>query len=431
MSEHNFSGTRRQFVGTGIAGIIGAGVALKPAFAAAMHNSVDDTLKIGLVGCGGRGMGAVNDSLTADPYTKVTALADVFPEEAKRGAERLRKNENLKDRIDLPEERVFSGFDAYEKLLTTDVNVVLLATPPFFRPIQLQAAINAGKHVFCEKPVASDPVGCRKVDDAAKLAKEKGLTLISGLCWRYEKGMQDIIAKIHDGALGEIKSLNSIRFNYGVDKRSPRTEGMGDMEFQLRNWYYYTWLSADFFAEQFVHELDKMSWVMQNEYPSYCICSGGRQTRTGEQNGNVYDHFSAVYHYASGIRYHATSRQQLSCSNSFQDYVIGTKGTADLMDYKIEGENPYHIRKNVNQMYLNEHIALYDSIRNGKALNNGDYMVKSSMMGIMARMSAYTGKELTWEQAWNSKLDFSPSEYSFEGKPVPAEVPMPGVTPFV
>jgi predicted dehydrogenase len=421
--------SRREFMGTGLAGMIGTGIALQPSFAAAMHVNQDEIINIGLVGCGGRGMGALNNALEADPYTKVTAIADIFPEAVKTAAERMQAS-TYKDRFDVPAEKQFSGFDAFQKLIDTDVKVVLLATPPFFRPQHLVAAIDAGKHVFCEKPVATDPAGCRKVEEAAKKAKEKGLTLVSGLCWRYENGMQEIIGKIHDGAIGDIRSLSSIRYNFGVSKKTERTPEMTEMEYQIRNWYYYTWLSADFFAEQFVHELDKISWVMQNEYPEYCICSGGRQTRA-ESEGNIYDHFSAVYHYKNGTRFYASSRQQIGCSNAFQDFVVGTKGTADLMAYKITGENPFNIRKNTNKMYVNEHIALFDSVRNGKALNNGEYMVKSSMMGIMARMSAYTGKELTWEQAWNSKLDFTPTEYSWNGTPPSSQVAMPGVTEFI
>lgn len=429
MSDSNseLSNNRRTFLKTSSAAVA-SGLALSSSLSSAAFAEGDEELKVGVIGCGGRGMGAVRDTLQADPYSKLVAMADMFPSQLESGLKNIQKG--FPDRVAVTPETMFSGFDAYQKLLATDAQIVILATPPHFRPIQLEAAIKAGKHVFCEKPVAVDPVGCRKVYDISETARAKGLTLVSGLCWRYEDGMKEIIKRIHDGQIGDITAVYSTRFNNGVEKRQPRTEGMSEIEYQLRNWYYYTWLSADFFAEQFVHELDKVAWTL-GEYPTRCISTGGRETRTGEKNGNVFDHFSTVFEYESGLRYHATTRQQAGCENEFQDLVYGTKGMANLMKYTITGQEPWRKKRNVNRMYFNEHVALYDSIRNGKALNNGEYMVKSSLMGIMARMSAYTGKSLTWDQAWNSELDLSPTEYSFEGTPPSKDVAVPGVTPLV
>ena len=421
--------SRRQFMQTAAITSL-AGLAVQSSLSSKVYAAEDNVLKVGLVGCGGRGTGAARDTLSADPHCKIVSVGDIFPDVAEATVPRLKATEYA-DRVDVTPDRIFSGFDAYQKVIDSGVDIVLLATPPGFRPMQLEAAIKAGKHVFCEKPVAVDPVGCRRVYEAGQSAKDQGLTLVSGLCWRYEDGMKEIIGRIHDGALGELKALYSTRYNAGVDKRQNRTEGMSDIEYQIRNWYYYTWLSADFFAEQFVHELDKMAWVMQDQYPDRVLSTGGRETRTGDINGNVFDHIAATFYYPNGLRYSAASRQQLSCSNEFQDWVVGTEGTADLMAYSITGKNEWKKRKNVNQMYHNEHVAMYESIRNQQALNNTEYMVKSSLMGIMARMSAYTGKEVTWEQAWNSKLDLSPSGYTFDSNPPSHQVSVPGVTPLV
>ncbi|MFN3158447.1 MAG: Gfo/Idh/MocA family oxidoreductase [Rubinisphaera brasiliensis] len=423
------SASRRQFLQTSAATTVVGTLASQLTSPAAFAGETN-TLKVGLVGCGGRGTGAARDTLSADPNCKITAIGDLFPEYTESTINRLKSTE-YGDRVTIEPDHVFSGFDAYKKVIDSGVDVVLLATPPGFRPQHVEAAINAGKHVFCEKPVAVDPVGCRTVWEAGEKARQKGLTLVSGLCWRYEDGMKETIDRIHNGAVGELKALYSTRYNAGAGKHYARTPGMSDMEWQIRNWYFFTWLSADFFAEQFVHELDKMAWVMQNEYPERVLATGGRQTRIGEANGDVFDHFAAMFEYKNGLRYHATTRHQVGCTNEFQDFVVGDKGTADLMKYNIQGENEWRKRKNVNRMYHNEHVAMYDSIRNSKALNNTDYMVKSSLMGIMARMSAYTGKEVTWDQAWNSQLDTFPKEQSFEAAAPPVEVAVPGVTPLV
>ena len=425
----NQNKSRRSFLKTSavgtVAGVVAAQVISPRAFA-----DEKTVLKVGLVGCGGRGTGAARDTLSGDPNCKIVAMGDLFREKAEASLKNLQATE-YKDRVDVDSDKIFDGFDAYQKVLNSDIDIILLATPPGFRPLQVEAAINAGKHVFCEKPVAVDPVGCRRVRAAGEVAKEKGLTLVSGLCWRYEDGMKEVMKRLHGGAIGDLQAIYSTRYLGPVGRRTARTPGMSDMEWQIKNWYFFTWLSADFFAEQFVHEIDKISWLMQNEYPKRVLATGGRETRIGKENGNIFDHFAATYYYENGLRYSATTRQQAGCSNEFQDFVVGTEGTADLMKYKIEGKNAWRKRKNVNRMYHNEHVAMYDSIRNAKALNNTEYMVNSSLMGIMARMSAYTGKEVTWEQALNSKLDLSPKSYSFDAEAPPVEIAVPGVTPLI
>ena len=395
--------------------------------------SCDDVIKVGLIGCGGRGTGAAGNTLGADPHSEIVAIGDLFPDKLQPCLDRLKKlPKEQSARVKVTPETMFSGFDAYQKVIDSGVDLILLATPPHFRPIQLDAAIEAGKHVFCEKPVGVDAVGLRKVRETCKKAAEKNLTVVSGLCWRYAEGMNEIIKRIQDGAIGEIKAVYSTRFNSGVERRVKRTEKMTDIEYQLRNWYYYTWLSCDFMGEQFVHELDKISWMLNDATPVRILATGGRETRTDKAYGNIFDHFSTTFEFENGLRYHATSRQQAGCGTSFQDLIVGTEGTADLMKYKITGKNAWRRKeKDKNSMYHNEHVALYKAIRSGKPINNGEYMVNSSMMGISGRMSAYTGKELTWEKAMNSNLDLSPSEYSFQAASPAQQIAVPGVTPFV
>lgn len=419
---------RREFLKT--SSVVATAAMLPGLQQAAYAQQAPETIKMGLVGCGGRGTGAARDALSADANVELVAVGDMFEGPTSRAISQLTKTE-FADRIKVTQDTTFTGFDAYKKVINSGVDVVLLATPPGFRPLHVEACVEAGKHVFCEKPVAVDPTGIRKVWEACQKAKEKNLSVVSGLCWRYEDGMNEIIKRIHEGQIGDVQALYSTRYNQGVEKRAARTAEMTEMEYQLRNWYYFTWLSADFFAEQFVHELDKMSWVLGDVYPTRVLCTGGRETRTGEENGNVFDHFAACFYYESGLRYYATSRQQRGCTSEFQDFVVGNKGTADLMKYQIKGENEWRIRKNVNQMYLREHQALFKSIRSGETINNGEYMCNSSMMGIMARMSAYTGKEVTWKQAWESKLDLSPSEYTMQGTPPSSEVSVPGATELI
>ncbi|MBL4883280.1 MAG: Gfo/Idh/MocA family oxidoreductase [Planctomycetaceae bacterium] len=421
--------SRRSFLKTSAAGAT-AGIVTTQMISNRAFAGEKNVLKVGLVGCGGRGTGAARDTLSGDPNCEIVAMGDLFRNKADSSLKSLQATEYA-DRVKVDSDKIFDGFDAYQKVLDSGVDVILLATPPGFRPMQVEAAINAGKHVFCEKPVAVDPAGCRRVRAAGELAKEKGLTLVSGLCWRYEDGMKEMMQRIHDGAIGDIQAIYSTRYLGPVGRRTPRTPGMSDMEWQIKNWYFFTWLSADFFAEQFVHEIDKISWLMNNEYPTRVLATGGRETRIGKENGTIFDHFAATYYYENGLRYSATTRQQAGCSNEFQDFIVGKKGTADLMKYQITGANEWRKRKNVNRMYHNEHVALYDSIRNGKALNNTEYMVNSSLMGIMARMSAYTGKEVTWEQALNSKLDLSPKSFSFDAEAPSTDVSVPGVTPLI
>ncbi len=429
-SSANPKPTRREFLKS-TAAATAAGAALDLGIARAAYVQDDPTLRVGLVGCGGRGTGAAGQTLRADPYTKLVAMGDVFEDHLEKSLENLQKSD-VAEQIEVSPENLFAGLDAYQKVVDSDVDIVLLATPPQFRPQHLKACIDGGKHVFAEKPVAVDPTGVRSVLNTSEEAREKNLFVVSGLCWRYETGMQEMVKRLHNGEIGDIVALHSVRYGGGVwDPRRTRDQVSSDLEYQLRNWYYYTWLSGDFNVEQFVHEMDKMSWIMGDEYPVSCISTGGRQTRTDKKYGNIYDHFSTIFEYENGVKYVATTRHQAGCSNSFFDHVSGSKGAADLMKYEITGENPWRRRERRTDMHQLEHNAMYAAMRNGEYINNGNYMAKSTMLGIMARMSAYTGKELTWEQAMNSELNLTPDPLSWD-TPLPLpEVAVPGVTPFV
>lgn len=420
---------RRKFLKQSLGTLATTGLVVNPALTSGAFAASSEMIKVGLVGCGGRGTGAAAQTLRADPNVELVAMADSFGDHLEKSYQNLKKTE-VQDRVKVNAEHKFVGFDAFQKLIDSGVDLVLLATPPHFRPQHLKACIDANKHVFCEKPVAVDAPGIRSVLKSTAEAKQKNLTIVSGLCWRYETGMQQMVDKIHNGGIGDIISLHSTRYLGGVAKMVKRKPEWSDMEYQMRNWYYYTWLSGDFNTEQFVHELDKQSWVM-GEYPVRCYSMGGRQTRTGEDYGHIYDHFSTVYEYANGAKYVASTRHQQGCSSMFVDTVSGTEGTATLMKYRIEGKNPWKGARRRTNMHQLEHNEMYKALRNGDVINNGEYMANSSMMGIIARMSAYTGKTLTWEQAMNSKEDLSPEKYDMAMSLPTPEVATPGVTPFV
>ena len=332
-------------------------------------------------------------------------------------------------RIVVDADRTFTGFDAYEKLLATDVDVVILATPPHFRPAHLKAAIAAGKHVFCEKPVAVDAPGVRSVLETTEAARAKNLAIVSGLCYRYDPPKRELIKRVHDGAIGDILAMQ-VSYNTGTLWSKPRQSDWSEMEFQLRNWLYFTWLSGDFNVEQHIHSLDKAAWAMKDEPPVRATGLGGRQVRVEEQWGNIFDHFSVVYEYANGVKLFAQCRQMGGCSVDVSDHLIGTKGSAEMMQATIEGPQAWRYHGPKPNMYDEEHRALFASIRSGSPLNNGVYMATSTMLAIMGRMAAYTGQTLTWDECLNSTENLTPARYDWGAITVPP-VAKPGLTRFV
>jgi len=418
--------TRREFL------VTSAAAAVASSLTSSVHAAGSDVIKVGLVGCGGRGSGAASQALKADKNVKLFAMADAFEDQLTKSLEALTKNSEIADKIDVAPERRFVGFDAYKEVIAT-CDVVLLCSPPGFRPMHLRATVDAGKHVFAEKPVAVDAPGVRAVLAACEDAKKKNLSVVSGLCLRYDNGFKETVRRIHDGAIGEVVTLFANDYRSGRPSKT-RQPDWSDMQWQMRNWYNFTWLSGDFNVEQHVHFLDVCAWVMKNEYPVSAMGMGGRQSLTGPEFGHIYDHFSIVYEYANGARFISNCRQQPGCKNDLSSQAYGTNGRAILSERKrglsIHSKTDWYFDGPQNFMYQTEHDELFASIRAGKPLNNGEYMAKSTLLAIMGRMAAYTGQQVTWEKALNSPQDLSPPKYDWNitlADPMPA---VPGVTKF-
>ena len=400
-----------------------------------VHAAGSDVIKVGLIGCGDRGTGAATQALAADSNVKLVAMADAFEDRLEKSLSILKQDEKVSSKVDVAADHRFAGFDAYEKLLSSGVDVVLLCTPPQFRPLHLRAAVDAGKHVFAEKPVAVDAPGVHSVLDTCKLARTKNLSIVSGLCLRYDNGFREIVHRLHDGAAGEILALMANDYRSGRWAK-PKQPGWTEMTYQMRNWYNFTWLSGDFNVEQHVHYLDVCAWIMNERHPVKAIGMGGRQVLTGPEYGQIYDHFSVVYEYEDGARLFSNCRQQPGCKNDMSAHVLGTKGRADIAErrkgLRIESKSgSWHYDGPENKMYQTEHDELFASIRSGRPINNGDYMAASTLVAIMGRMAAYTGQEVTWEMALNSKEDLSPARYDWNAAPPVAGIAVPGQTPFV
>ncbi|TWT31580.1 Gfo/Idh/MocA family protein [Blastopirellula retiformator] len=394
-----------------------------------VHAAGSDMLKVALIGCGGRGSGAAKNATMGDDNLKVTALCDIFPDVLAQARKRLGRA--LGDRLEVTDETCFSGFDGYKQVMETDVDVVLLATPPHFRPAHLRAAIEAGKHVFCEKPVAVDAPGCRHVFETVEMAKEKNLSIVSGLCWRYDPKVKATVEKIKDGSIGDIVAVHETYLTGTLWYRQPQPDWT-EMEHQVRNWLYYTWLSGDHTAEQHIHSLDKALWINDDAAPLSCEAVGGRLVRTDAKWGNVYDHFGMTFEFPNDVKTFAFCRQMAGCYNDVNDYILGSNGTASILGGTVtpkKGDAWKYDGPNAN-MYDEEHKALYAGIRSGNVINNGIYMTRSTMMAIMGRMAAYTGKKITWDMAINSQEDMTPKTYEWGDVEIPT-VAMPGKTKFV
>jgi predicted dehydrogenase len=395
-----------------------------------VHAGGSDLLKVGLIGCGGRGTGAAAQALTADKNTRLYAMADAFDDRLQQSLQQLKRNNSVAGQVAVTPERSFVGFDAYQQVIAC-CDVVLLCTPPHFRPLHLKAAVEAGKHVFAEKPCAVDAPGVRSVLVTAELAKQKGVSLVAGHQHRYSAGLRELAQRVHGGAIGQVLSLQANDFRGPIWVR-PRQRDWSDMTWQMRNWYYFTWLSGDFNVEQHVHMLDVSSWL-KGEYPVQAIGSGGRAVRTGELYGHIYDHFAIIYEYADGVRLFAQCRQQASCANDISLCVTGSKGKAERArdSFVITGENAWKYVGPQNEPLQTEHNELFASIRNGQPINNGEYLAKSTLMAIQGRLAAYTGQVITWEMAMNSKEDLTPPQYDWTlSLPMPP-VARPGVTKYV
>jgi predicted dehydrogenase len=395
----------------------------------------DDTLRVGLVGCGGRGSGAAQQALNADKYTRLVAVADTFRSQIDSSLAALKGDTDIAERVVVEEDMKFVGLDAFQKVID-NVDVVLLASPPGFRPVHLRAAVEAGKHIFTEKPMATDAPGVRSVVETVALAKAKNLAICAGFCWRYHNELRALFGKIHEGAIGNVLAVYGTYLTGPVKPMPPadtRPAGISDLEWQVRNWYNFTWLSGDGLVEQAVHTVDWLAWVMQDQPPESCTAVGGRQIAA--HGGNIYDHIEVNYLWSGGTRGFLAQRQITGCHNENGLYVIGDKGVAQIKpggSASIKGENAWRYKGPANNMYQTEHDEFFLSIRDGQPINNGDRMWNSTLMAIMGRMAGYTGQEVSWEQAYNSTEALVPDvSAGWDATPLPQAMAQPGVTPLV
>lgn len=391
----------------------------------------NETIRVGLVGCGGRGSGAIEQCLKADPNLRLVAVADTFRDRAEGCVNRLRGNAAVRAKVDVPAERVFIGLEAYNQVIP-QVDLVLLATPPGFRPTHIRAVIAARKHLFTEKPVAVDGPGIRAVLAAYEEANRHNLTVVAGTQRRYQTGYLQSMERIRDGALGTITSARCY-WNQGSLWHRARDQNMTDVEWMIRNWLYFTWLSGDHICEQHVHNLDAVNWALGNAHPIKCVGMGGRQVRTQAHFGHIFDHFAVEYYYPNNVHVMSMCRQIDGCANNVSEAVTGTRGSwASNVNrqYVITGERPWTFaHRSDNQPYEAEHVELIRSIRGSRQrINDLRQVAESTLTAIMGRMSAYTGKEVTWEQALNSQQNLLPDRLTWDTRiPMPA-VAVPGST---
>ena len=435
--------SRRDFVAAAGSFAAAASVLADPV-ARTAHAAGSDRLKVGLVGCGGRGTGAASQAISADTGVVLWAVADAFADQVKAGAsplgrtveEKAKDNASFKTRFDCPSERQFAGLDSYKQVIDA-CDVVLLSAPPAFRPLHLKAAVEASRQIFCEKPMAVDAAGLRSLRDTVKVATEKHLSLVSGFCWRYAARERDVYKRIHEGAIGPVRSAYTTYNSPGFRGEVPRKPDWSDMEYCLRNWQYYTWLSGDHIVEQAVHSVDRLAWAMNDELPVSVNCTAGREVRPdAPKDNNIFDHFTAAFEYADGRRGFHMCRHFPGAASDNTDYIVGTKGTATVSGFQntqqtvVDGVT-WQSEVPKNDMYQQEHNELVASIRSGTPINDGVRMTNSTAMAIMARMSGYTGQPVTWQQLWESKEDLSPEAWDLSSPPPPSPIAIPGRTKLV
>ncbi len=389
----------------------------------------NETIKVGVIGCGRRGSKAAINCLDAAKEIEIVAMGDLFKDKLNHSMAKIKKH--APDRFKVNAQTSFIGFDAYKKVLECDIDMVILACPPGMRPRHLKAAVEAGKHVFMEKPVAVDPVGIRSIIESSGLAKQKNLSIVAGTQRRHQKHYLDIMKRVQDGEIGEIIS-GSCYWNMGrlwVHDRKPE---YSDMEWQCRNWLYFTWLSGDHITEQHVHNIDVCNWAIGSP-PKRALGLGGRQVRTGERHGNIFDHFAVEFEYENGVRVTSMCRQMSGTKSRVSERIVGTKGSihTDGGNGRIIINGKKETFGGSPNPYVQEHIDLIASIKGGKYLNEGKRVAESTLSAIMGRMSTYTGRELNWKWVLNkSKLDLSPAKYEFGDLPV-RPVAIPGKTKLV
>lgn len=412
-TESSSNASRRQFLTASAA--TAATAVTSGAFA--VHAGGDNRLRVGVIGCGGRGKGACRDAMEAGSDVVIVAMADAFEDnvEAAHGA----LAEQFGGQIDCPKDRRFSGFDAYKQVLASDIDLVILTTPPGFRPIHFRAAVDAGKHVFMEKPVAVDPAGIRIVMDAARDAKDRGLGVGVGLQRRHNASYIEAVERIWDGALGSDMQYSRVYWNSGGVWTRPREPQQTEMEYQMRNWYYFTWLCGDHIVEQHIHNLDVSNWIKQG-HPVKANGMGGRAIRTGREHGQIYDHHAVEYTYADGTTMMSQCRHQPKTWSQVSEFAHGVNGSCHLgagKFYDRNGKITDRVRTKGKRDYLQEHIDLQASIKQGTPLAEGETGAIATMTAILGRMATYSGQVMNWDETLDSGYDISPQRYAFDAIP--------------
>ena len=422
------STTRRSFLYTAAAAATAQALQRSLAAGRVPQGRGGDELRLGLIGCGGRGTGAAAQALSTKGPTRLVAVGDMFGDRLDGCLDALAENDAYRARADVPAAQRFVGPDAYQGVLASGCDVVLIATPPHFRPAHFEAAIAAKKHVFLEKPVAVDGHGVRRVLAASAAAERQGLAVCSGLQRHHQAGYLATMERVHGGDLGRILFARC-SWNQGGLWHAERRPEWSDMEWQLRNWLYFTWLSGDHIVEQHVHNLDVVNWALQ-AHPTRCRGMGGRQVRTDPKFGHVFDHHAVQYQYASGAWCFSESRQIDGCANDVSEHVYGTDGEAhfDIGRWRITGEKPWTFAGGDDDPYQTEHDDFFASIRSARPLQEGRNVAEATLTAIMGRMATYSGAEITWEQALNSTERLGPRSYA--PGPLPVDpVAMPGQKP--
>ncbi|MEM6377894.1 MAG: Gfo/Idh/MocA family oxidoreductase [Bacteroidota bacterium] len=438
---------RRSFVKASSLAV--GGMMLSSTLAAKAHIGGDDAIKIGLIGCGGRGTGAIVQALASGQNVKLVAMADAFRDRLDKCYNQISTKEytdwssgeplNVQAMLDVPEEHKFTGFDAYKKVLPL-VDVVILTTPPGFRPMHFEAAVNAGKHIFTEKPMAVDAPGVRRVLAAAEEAKKKKLNVVVGLQRRYQKIYTEWVEAMREGAIGDIVTSH-VYWNSGGVWVRPREAGQTEMEYQMRNWYYFNWLCGDHINEQHIHNIDVSNWV-KDAYPVKAYGMGGRRMRTGKDHGEIFDHHFLEFEYEDGSRMFSQCRHWKGVANRVSESFQGTNGSAPkpgvLLTKSGYSIMKHNAKKDPNP-YQVEHNLLFKAIARGEyKFADAEHGAKSTLTAILGRMATYSGQIVTWDEAMNSNIDLSPKEYSWSAMPqtVPDAdgkypVPVPGITKVV
>ncbi len=395
------SRTRRDFLKRSAAGVASAGVL---SVAQSAHAAGNESIRIGLIGCGGRGTGVTSSSLAAGPSVKLVAMGDVFATRVQESRNHLRQKHG--EQVQVDDDHCFAGLDSYQNVIES-ADVVLIACASKFHPMYSEAAVRAGRHVFVEKPHGIDPPGVRRMKAVCDLAQTRGVCVLSGLQSRWHPGYQETIKRIHDGAIGDITAVQAmfLRAPYGLHAREPQ---LSELQYQFRNWYHFCWLSGDDVPQSLVHNMDRVAWAMKEEMPTWAFGLAGRSASFGEQYGDMFDHHTVVYEYACGARVYALARTQENTYHNFSEILMGTKGTCYLAECRIEGEAPWKYEGQAPDPTGIEQKALVDAVREGRLINSGYHMVNSTMVTVLGQMACYSGRATKWRQMWSSEYSFGP-----------------------